>query len=77
MIIVFTAPHYFKDRYKNANISSLPSQSLPRELIRRSWGSPAQLKIVNAVLIFVIGEFNSEKLQTEVLAESDRLEILP
>eukprot|EP00090_Calanus_glacialis_P020735 TRINITY_DN31994_c0_g1_i1.p1 TRINITY_DN31994_c0_g1~~TRINITY_DN31994_c0_g1_i1.p1 ORF type:complete len:369 (-),score=57.10 TRINITY_DN31994_c0_g1_i1:168-1181(-) len=56
VIIVFTAAHYFRDR----------------QLIRQSWGSQKQLKIVNAVLVFVIGEFNDEKVQTEILKESKR-----
>ena len=43
-----------------------------RQLIRQSWGSQKQLKIVNAVLVFVIGEFNDEKVQTEILKESKR-----
>ena len=42
------------------------------ELIRRTWGSRDQLKIPDSIVVFVIGEFNDEILQTEVVKESER-----
>ena len=42
------------------------------ELIRRTWGSRDQLKIPDSIVIFVIGEFNDEILQTEVFKESEK-----
>ena len=48
---------------------------LKRELIRHTWGSAEQLKIFNGKLVFAIGEFSSEKVQTEIIKESQRSQL--
>ena len=43
-----------------------------RQLIRRTWGSHEQLELVNATLIFVIGDFKDSALQVIIEQESER-----
>ena len=38
-----------------------------RELIRRTWGSAFQLDMVKGKLVFVVGTFDNEDLQSKVV----------
>ena len=38
-----------------------------RELIRRTWGSTFQLELVKGKLVFVVGTFDNEDLQSKVV----------
>ena len=38
-----------------------------RELIRRTWGSAFQLEMVKGKLVFVVGTFDNEDLQSKVV----------
>ncbi|KAF6022152.1 hypothetical protein EB796_019535 [Bugula neritina] len=54
-------------------IPSSPKNFVSRRAVRRTWGSPLEMKRLSSRIVFFVGLTNDTELQTRIISESQRL----